>query len=256
MSGKKKNKINKNKMKKYNDKKINELKEHIEEFCDIFGFDLDNKSYTIELAGLDDSLEKIEAAGITYPPTSENDSFRIVINTKMKMSKQSRIEAAVHELTHMQDMIRYKKITNEDKYETLRDCNKYLMFQMWTEFNAYWKSYYYTIHSNLDESLVDVKQVCLNDIIKIAEYSRESINSIHDQLSQLYSIFSFMGHIYAWNKIESEIFNKSLISSIFSQNENLISVYEFLCKNNDLESAHKNFDELRKILNNIYKGIY
>jgi len=253
-----KKKINRNQIKKNNQVLFENLKAYIKNYCEKFSYDLMNTQYSIEFGLVPNDYDGAsKSVAVAKPPKAGQNEFKIILNPNYFSNKSNydkSIESVVHEFTHIQDMIHYKKITNEKDYINLRDTRKYLMFQMWTEFNAYSKSHYFVIDTFYDKNTLNEK--AYEEVVYISETATKLINNSPNQMGQLYNIFCFMGYIYSWNMMVPEIFDNEFIGKIFNHEQRLINVYNFLKTHTMLENAHEDFDELRSMLGEIYKGIY
>ena len=206
-------------------------------------------------------LKKIETLddynGSTVCPTSLDGTFTILIN-KAKLLEYSNARNAtwvgtiVHETTHVRDYIDFAELTGVADYEDILNTGKNLPFQLWTEFNARAKGYYfvrkYTFVDMFDGTQID-------DIIKIELPAQERLlfenyHATKDGAQQVYYISHFLGRLYSLQKIFPTFFTDYWVTnmSLFINNKWMSDWYWFLKENNSLESVSAKFDDMREIL--------
>ena len=111
-----------------------------------------NKSY-LELcsAQAKDSAKRADISdynGIMVPPEELDGTFCILINLNklteyLSSHNPTWIGTIVHETTHIIDYIEYAKLIGANNYDEIQRIDKHSIFNLWTEFNARYKGYYF-----------------------------------------------------------------------------------------------------------------
>lgn len=201
--------------------------------------------------------------GLTVPPKSIDGKFIILLNAKimlenMEIGNYNWIGTIIHETTHVVDFIEYAKLTKAVDFEEMLLIDKNAMFNLWTEFNARSKGYYFVrkyTHGDLmfDESLIE--DVINRELPFQNEYLYEKYHATNDGFEQSYLVAHYLGRLYTLQLIFPNYFTDDYISEldIFRENKWMLRWYKFLSKNNTLGKAYVRFDEMKKILQENFK---
>lgn len=203
--------------------------------------------------------------GTTVCPTTLEGTFTILLNkTKLLEYAKARnatwVGTIVHETTHVKDFIDFAVLTGAIDYEEIVNTEKEtLPFQLWTEFNARTKGYYfvrkYTFIDMFDETQID-------DIIKIELPAQERLlfenyHATEDGAQQAYFVSHFLGRLFTLQKIFPTFFTDYWIARmpLFINNKWMSDWYWFLKENNSLESVSAKFDDMLEILSQNFTWI-
>ena len=202
--------------------------------------------------------------GMTVCPTSVGGTFTILINRAFVMqyigqNNMTWVGTIIHETTHVRDYIDYAHLISATDYEDILNINKNLPFQLWTEFNARARVYYF-VRKYTFENMFDKTQI--NDIVQIELPGQEELlyknyHQTQDGVQQAYYVSHFLGRLYTLQEIFPDYFTDEWIEAypLFENNEWMYKWYLFLKKNADLKSAFENFDEMKKILRQNFSWI-
>ena len=64
----------------------------------------------------------------------------------------------------------------------------------------------------------------------------------------MYYIVHFIGRMYIWQKLFPEYFTDKAICDMFSANKWMYELYIFLTTHTKLEDAYRDFEDMKKIL--------
>lgn len=205
--------------------------------------------------------EKIETLGsyngLMVCPTVLEGTFTILINKTtlleyINTQNATWVGTIVHETTHVRDYIDFAEFTGATGYEDILNPGKNLPFQLWTEFNARAKGYYfvrkYTFTDMFDETQID-------DIVKTELPAQERLlfqnyHATNDGKQQAYYVSHFLGRLYSLQEIFPTFFTDEWVSnmSLFINNKWMLDWYWFLRENNTLEAVSTKFDDMCEIL--------
>lgn len=200
--------------------------------------------------------------GNTVPPDSVNGQFTVLLNKKLMKhyvanNNYTWVGTIVHETTHVIDFTRYAKIIDANNYEDIISIDKNAMFQLWTEFNARAKGYYfvrkYTFADIHDEAQVE-------DIMKIelpaqTKLLQQNYCSTQNGFQQAYFISHYLGRLYTLTQIFPNHFDEKQIMRILDSNKWMYDWFVFLSNHTELEDSYKDFDIMRNILRQNFKGL-
>lgn len=205
--------------------------------------------------------EKIQSLsaynGTTVCPSSVGGTFTILLNKTyvaqyMSQNNMTWVGTIIHETTHVRDYIDYAQLIAATDYEDILSINKNLPFQLWTEFNARARGYYF-VRKYTFENMFDEAQV--NDIVQIELPGQEELlyknyHQTQDGVQQAYYVSHFLGRLYTLQVVFPDYFTDEWIEAypLFENNKWMYEWYLFLKRNSDLKNAYNNFDEMKAIL--------
>ena len=195
--------------------------------------------------------------GNMVPPLKVGSTFTVLINKKklleyVSVGNMTWVGTIVHETTHVRDYTDYAELIGAVDYEEILSVDKNLCFQLWTEFNARAKGYYF-VRKYTFENMFDEKQI--DDIVSTELPAQEQLlfNNYHQTnngVQQAYYVSHFLGRLYSLQKIFPCYFTNDWLDSmpLFRANKWMKDLYWFLKENDTLKSAYPKFDEMRAIL--------
>lgn len=191
------------------------------------------------------------------PPLKVGLPFTVLINKKklleyVSVGNMTWVGTIVHETTHVRDYTDYAELIGAVDYEDILSVDKNLCFQLWTEFNARAKGYYF-VRKYTFENMFDEKQI--DDIVSTELPAQEQLlfNNYHQTnngVQQAYYVSHFLGRLYSLQKIFPSYFSDDWLNSmpLFTANKWMKDWYWFLKENDSLKSVYPKFDEMRAIL--------
>ena len=193
--------------------------------------------------------------GFTIPPCTRDGVFNILLNKNVMMESVQNnnanwIGTIIHEATHANDFFQFAKMIQADNYDDITNLSKNAMFQLWTEFHARLKGYYY-VRKYTFENMFDEKQI--PDIIERElpfqdRYMYNTYHSTNDGYEQAYCVSHYIGRLCALKSIFPATFNDDFVKEKFGVNDWMYNWYKFLSQHLRLEDAAPDFEEMRKIL--------
>ena len=202
--------------------------------------------------------------GTTVCPSSVDGTFTILINKKfiaqyISQNNMTWVGTIIHETTHVRDYIDYARIISATDYEDILNINKNLPFQLWTEFNARARGYYfvrkYTFENMFDETQID-------DIVRVELPGQEELlyknyHQTQDGVQQAYYVSHFLGRLFSLQRIFPNYFTDEWVETypLFKSNKWIHEWYLFFKRNTELKNAYQNFDEMRDILRENFSWI-
>lgn len=195
--------------------------------------------------------------GNMVPPMKVGSPFTVLINKKklleyVSVGNMTWVGTIVHETTHVRDYTDFAELIGATDYEDILSVDKYLCFQLWTEFNARAKGYYF-VRKYTFEDMFDEKQI--DDIVNTELPAQEQLlyenyHQTDSGVQQAYYVSHFLGRLYSLQKIFPSYFTDNWINAmpLFVANKWMKDWYWFLSENDSLESAYPRFDEMRAIL--------
>lgn len=201
-------------------------------------------------------LEKNTSNGMTVPPKDIDDKFTILLN-KYNVLEYKRnndvtwIGTIAHEITHVIDFMNYAKIIRANSFDEIVIKGD-ITFQLWTEFNARAKGYYFLRKYAIDNSNLNIKEhiewVINNELPYHMEMTLNSYNSTNNEFEKAYHIVQYLGRLYTLqqffpNYIDDDFIEENLISYKL-----MYDFYKFFAKNANLDDAYKHFDELECLM--------
>lgn len=201
--------------------------------------------------------------GLTVPPKSIDGKFIILLNAKimlenMEIGNYNWVGTIIHETTHVVDFIEYAKLTKAVDYEEMLLIDKNAMFNLWTEFNARSKGYYFVRKYTYEDLMFEeslIENIINRELPFQNEYLYEKYHATNDGFEQCYLVAHYLGRLYTLQLIFPNYFTDDYIGNldIFRENKWMLEWYKFLAKNNTLEKAYIKFDEMKKILQGNFK---
>lgn len=200
--------------------------------------------------------------GNTVPPDSVKGQFTVLLNKKFLKQyvadkNYTWVGTIVHETTHVIDFTKYAKIIEADNYEDIIRIDKNAMFQLWTEFNARAKGYYfvrkYTFADIHDE--VQVKDIIEIELPAQTKILQQNYYSTQSWFQQAYLISHYLGRLYTLTQIFPNHFDEEQVMRILDFNEWMYDWFVFLYNHPKLEEAYKDFDIMRDILRQNFKDL-
>ena len=196
--------------------------------------------------------------GNTVPPLTVDGVFTVLINKPMMLKylstgNMTTVGTIVHETTHAKDFSDYARMIGASDYEDIISIEKNYIFQLWTEFNARAKGYFfvrkYTFRNMYDESLVD--DVIQSELPAQEQLLYNNYHSTQDGFQQAYYVSHFLGRLYSLQAIYPRRITDSWLKNmpLFLENNWIQNWYWFLKKHDTLAKAYPAFDMMRKILN-------
>lgn len=193
--------------------------------------------------------------GLTVMPETLDGAFDVLLNAKrmltyLREENFTWVGTIVHETTHAIDYSEYANLVWIDSYEELQDIGRHAMFQLWTEFNARSKGYYF-VRKYSFKDMRDMSQV--KDIINHelpAQYERlcREYHATSDGYQQAYLVAQYLGRLYTLQQLFPTTFTNDFVKSHLGANQWMYEWYLLLSKYNQLADAYEHFDEMRYIL--------
>lgn len=193
--------------------------------------------------------------GLMVAPKELDGIFTILINVNklreyLEQNNPTWIGTIVHETTHVIDYIEYAKIVGAKNYDEIQLINKHGMFNLWTEFNARSKGYYflrkYTYDDMHDEDLVP--DIINRELPAQTQMLLENYNSTNDAYMQAYYVSHYLGRLYALQKIFPQHFNDQRIKAILNENHWMYEWFKFFNSHTSINDAYRDFGDMKNIL--------
>ena len=196
--------------------------------------------------------------GRTVCPKYVGDTISILVNShKYKEYTDDKsytwIGTIAHELTHAVDFSVMASKENLNTYDPLIKREKYLMFQLWTEYHARRVGYSFLRYELKVDTDNNSKEERINHIMKkeMPFHMNHFYNDYHsgiDGNKQLYLTMQMAGRFSVWCDLFPDIFNDIFLKDTFSQCLWLYNILVFLRNHESLDSVYDCFDEMRLIL--------
>ncbi len=225
-----------------------------------------NKSY-LELCSVrtKESVKSVDISdynGIIVPPKELDGIFSLLINQNklieyLGSNNPTWIGTIAHELTHIIDYIEYAKLIGANNYDEIQLIDKHGIFNLWTEFNAKYKGYYF-MRKNAFKNISD--QSLLPDIFNKeipiqTQMLFDNYNSTNDTYQQAYYVSHYLGRLFALQKIFPSNFDNKTIKAIIGENKWMYEWFVFLSTHTDLKNAYEDFEDMKNILRKNFKGL-
>lgn len=197
-------------------------------------------------------------------PEKVGGVFTVLINREklieyINSDNRTWIGTIIHETTHVRDFTDFAALIKASDYEDILKIENNLPFQLWTEFNAKAKGYYF-VRKYSYQDMFDVTQT--NDIInrELPMQERLLYNNYHGTSSgfqQLYYVCHFLGRLYCLRKVFPSVFTDEWINAmpLFIHNKWMKEWYWFLEQKDTLEKAYPHFSEMRCILRQNFRWV-
>lgn len=202
--------------------------------------------------------------GITVPPYSVDERFTVLLNRQiiienMHARNANWVGTIAHETTHVIDFSDYAKLIDATDYEDILQMSKHGMFNLWTEFNARAKGYYFVRKYTFD-NMFDTTQI--SDIVNIElpaqdELLYKNYHATTDGFQQAYYVSHYLGRLYSLQQIFPTYFTDEFINEIqlFKHNKWMLDWFFFLKNHTSLNKAYQNFGEMKEILKQNFCGL-
>ena len=225
-----------------------------------------NKSY-LELcsAQAKESAKRADISdynGIIVPPEELDGTFCLLINQNklieyLSSNNPTWIGTIAHELTHIIDYIEYAKLINANNYDEIQRIDKHGIFNLWTEFNAKYKGYYF-MRKNAFKNISDrslLPDIFNKEIPIQTQMLFDNCNSTIDAYQKAYYVSHYLGRLFALQKIFPSNFDNQTIKTIIGENEWMYEWIIFLSTHTDLKDAYEDFEEMKNILRKNFKEL-
>lgn len=197
---------------------------------------------------------------LTITPSKTNGIFYILMNSKYFLESLKNDNnwagTVAHELTHVYDHMEYADLIDCDDYDVIIDLNKHWMFNIWTEFHAKAIGYYYvrkySFKDVYDES--QVEYIMQNELPMHSRNMFESYHATDNAFSQMYAVTHFLGRLFVWEKLFPDYFTENIIQKFLGSNRWMLDTYIFLKTHIKLDEAYSDFEELKDILRQNFRG--
>lgn len=200
--------------------------------------------------------------GITVAPNNVNVMFTILLNQKVIQESYNGENAnwvgtITHETTHVVDYTKYATLLNVNDFERILNISENAMFQLWSEFNARARGYYFVRKYTFDD-MFDESQVL--DIINIEIPTQErllfqSYNATTDGMQQAYLVSNYLGRLYALQQIFPKAFTDEQVRNLIPPNPWIYKWFLFLKSHTKLEEAYLCFEDMKNILRENFSGL-
>lgn len=200
--------------------------------------------------------------GLTVMPETLDGAFDVLLNANkmleyLKEGNLTWIGTIVHETAHAVDYSEYANLTWADSYEELQDTAKHAMFQLWTEFNARSKGYYfvrkYTFSNPFDER--QVKDIIAQELPAQHELLFQNYHATSNGYQQAYFVAQYLGRLHTLQQLFPKHFTNGFIKSHLGANRWMYEWYLFMSKYNRLADAYDHFEEMKSILRKNFRGL-
>jgi hypothetical protein len=200
--------------------------------------------------------------GSTVAPDNVSGMFTILLNQRIiqdsyKDGNSNWIGTIAHETTHVIDFTNYAVLLGANDFEEILSISKNAMFQLWTEFNARAKGYYF-VRKYSFEDMFDEAQV--SDILNIEIPAQEDLlfqnyHATTDGMQQAYLVSHYLGRLYALQQIFPKTFTDEQVQNLIPPNPWMFKWFLFLKSHTELEVAYPCFEEMKNILRENFSGL-
>ncbi len=163
-------------------------------------------------------------------------------------------ETFAHELTHVIDYCQMARMEKLSNYSQLEVFGKYSMFQLWSEYNARKKGYYFLSSILTEERSFSNTNDRVDYILEsewpfyLKQYYKDYFTSNGDGMNQIYHTMQFLGRYSVWCDLYPDTFHYSMFSSYFKSEKWIIHLFLFLREHELLSSVYQDFDEMDIII--------
>ncbi len=200
--------------------------------------------------------------GLTVPPDSINKMFTVLIKRgyvqqSCNDGNANWIGTIAHETTHVIDFLKYATLLGMNDFEDILNISKNDMFQLWTEFNARAKGYYFVRKYSFD-NMFDESQV--SDILNIEIPEQEKIlhqkyRETTEGIQKAHLVSHYLGRLYTLQQIFPQIFTDEVVKDLIPANPWIYKWFLFLKTHVELEEAYLKFEEMKDILRENFSGL-
>ncbi|MEG2908087.1 MAG: hypothetical protein RR945_02610 [Erysipelotrichaceae bacterium] len=131
------------------------------------------------------------------------------------------------------------------------------MFQLWTEFNARAKGYYfvrkYTFADKDEPEKQQIYDIVNSELPSQMQLMYNNYYSTKDGFQQAYFVLHYLGRLFTLQRIFPNYFNNDFILKHIGENNWMYQWFIFLSTHTKLEDAYDHFDEMNKILKQNFK---
>lgn len=202
--------------------------------------------------------------GFAVPPKKIDGTFTVLLNINVLMEnlKSERMDwvgTIAHETTHVQDFAQYAQMVSAENYVEILRISEHGMFNLWTEIHARTRGYYFTRKYTLGPE--DVKSEHFIPDIKNREIPAqwemlyEKYHQTSNGFEQAYLVAQYVGRLYTLQQLYPDAFDDVWIKNHFGANEWMADWFLFFKRYPTLELASENFDEMKDILGQNFRGI-
>lgn len=198
--------------------------------------------------------------GSVVLPTHNGDVPYILISLDTIENPNSNcqfISTIIHELTHIHDFYDFYSF-NKDRCNNIREIDKcidFRPFQLWTEYNARRKGYYFyrsIMNMDNDNSVKEqIEYILYKECPFHMDYLRKQLIKYgNEPYNFVYNIIQFIGRFSVWNDLFSNHFNVNTLPNelIVAFDNRIINLYEFLYKNKSFDDVKLNLNDLDNLL--------
>lgn len=200
--------------------------------------------------------------GTTVPPSDVNGKFTILLNAKymcdsVNENNANWIGTIAHETTHVVDFTNYAILLGTEDYNDILSISNNMIFQLWTEFNARAKGYYfvrkYTFEDMFDES--QISDIMNKEIPRQEKLLFQKYHATTDGFQQAYFVSHYLGRLYALQQIFPVFFTDKQVKNLIPSNPWMYEWYIFLKSHAKLEEAYPDFEIMKNILKKNFLGL-
>lgn len=203
---------------------------------------------------------EIHYSALTITPSLTNENFYVLLDSKYFVESLEKnynwAGSVAHELTHVYDHMEYADLIDCHDYDDIIDLTQHWMFNIWTEFHAKAIGYYF-VRKYSFENVYDTSQV--EDIVQkeLPMHSKDMFESYHaanNPFDQMYAVTHFLGRLFIWEKLFPDYFTENMIRQLLGENKWMLDTYIFLKNHMKLDEAFRDFEELKNILRQNFRG--
>lgn len=88
-------------------------------------------------------------------------------------------------------------------------------------------------------------------------HSKDMFDSYHSSdnaFNQMYAVTHFLGRLFVWEKLFPDYFTENMIRQLLVSNRWMLDIYIFLKDHIKLDTAYRDFEELKDILRQNFQG--
>ena len=197
--------------------------------------------------------------GFCVPPKDNNGLFTILldknnIDRSKKNGDYNWVGTIVHETTHADDYMKYRKLISAQSYDELYDHNKHRMFGFWTEYHSRVMGQYYVMKNRIENNSHFASEDYITDteLPRLSNwyFEEQGKATSGDKLLELTS--TVLAMIYVWELNYPDTFNEEELHMMFSQIAGMEELYSFLREHNTIEKVVPHFEILYRLLKVLY----
>ncbi len=200
--------------------------------------------------------------GIMVAPGSTSEMFTVLLNRRIIQESLNDgnvnwVGTIAHETTHVIDYLNYADLLGVADFEGILSISENAMFQLWTEFHARARGYYfvrkYSFEDMFDES--QVPDIINREIPAQEQLLYQNYHATDDGIQQAYLVSHYLGRLYALQIIFPNAFTNDQIKALIPPNPWMYKWFLFLKSHTELESAYLCFEEMKDILRENFSGL-